>query len=764
MKNAIRNNKIANSPFTVIRLDVRHTAIGNDMKEFLQAGFLIICSLFFTTALGQGVASPPTPQATPRPVDDNVVKISTTLIQIDATVLDRNGDTVKGLTADDFEIYENNKRQPITTFSFVELQPERSTSSVTARPDKNSPPVPPIPSKLRQGQVRRTIALVVDDLGLSFTSIDVVRSALKKFVDEQMQHGDLVAIIRTSRGAGALQQFTADKRILYAAIKRVKWSPNGSGGVSAFAPYETTLKEQMSGGSLVDSVPQDSMGERESNREFDQIREDFFTVGTLGAVNYLLTGMRELPGRKAVVLFSDGLKLLSTYRTSEGKKIKSGLNQRLITAFQHLTDLATRSAVVIYTMDARGVVNPMLTAEDSIYLDRKDEASERLELAEMERGKALLDTQQGLRVLAEQTGGFAVINNNNLSKGIERVLNDQKGYYLLGYQPDSESFDPKKARFYRLNVKLKRPGLKVRFRSGFFGIGREVAERARLNSPYQQILAALVSPLETAGIDLRLTSLFTNDPESGILMRSLLYVNGGDLKFTEEPDGWQKATFDIVAMTFGDNGTIVDEVSRRETIKAKADTLKEIREKGFVATIDIPIKKTGGYQLRVVMRDTATSRIGSANQFIEVPNLKKKQLALSGIVMQRYPAKPAETSSKKPFQTDAERDAATRRFRPGDTLRFDLSIYNAKIDKTSKPNLVMEYKIYRDGKEIFSAPGKALSVGQGSALRDIEASGVFELGKKMTSGDYVLQVIIKDLLAKEKSQIATQWADFEVVF
>ena len=84
-------------------------------------------------------------------------------------------------------------------------------------------------------------------------------------------------------------------------------------------------------------------------------------------------------------------------------------------------------------------------------------------------------------------------------------------------------------------------------------------------------------------------------------MRSLLYVDGNALKFTESGDGWQKATFDIVSMIFGDNGTIVDEVSRTETIKAKADTLHEIREKGFVATIVFPIKKPGGYQMRVVM-------------------------------------------------------------------------------------------------------------------------------------------------------------------
>ena len=74
-------------------------------------------------------------------------------------------------------------------------------------------------------QIRRTIALVVDDLSLSFESAYQTQKALKKFVDEQMQDGDLVAIIRTGAGIGALQQFTSDKRILYAAIEKVKWNP-----------------------------------------------------------------------------------------------------------------------------------------------------------------------------------------------------------------------------------------------------------------------------------------------------------------------------------------------------------------------------------------------------------------------------------------------------------------------------------------------------------------------------------------------------------
>src|SRR4030095_5255596 len=132
------------------------------------------------------------------------------------------------------KLYENAKKQPITNFTFVELETNESTEQVATKPEKNAIPLPLAPSRLRPEQVHRTVALVVDDLGLSVGSIDQVKSSLKKFVDQQMQPGDVVAIIRTGSGAGALQQFTTDKRILYAAIGRIRWHPHGRGGVTLF--------------------------------------------------------------------------------------------------------------------------------------------------------------------------------------------------------------------------------------------------------------------------------------------------------------------------------------------------------------------------------------------------------------------------------------------------------------------------------------------------------------------------------------------------
>src|SRR6266567_1362659 len=733
--------------------------------KLLSSILIILFVLLFPIATSSQVPTqrPQRPFPTERPqrpktVEEDVVRITTTLIQVDATVVDKNGKTVTGLTADDFEIYENNKKQPIADFSFVELAPEKLREPITVKKPKNSIPIPPGNSPPEQAH--RTMALVVDDLGLSFGSIGAVKSALRKFVDEQMQPTDLVAIIRTGSGAGTLQQFTPDKRMLYAAIEHVRLSAHGRGGINVFQAVDPS--DYGAPGSATTRSSAETIA---AQKQFNEFREDIFTVGTLGAVNYVVKGMRDLPGRKAVVLFSDGFGLYD-----EDNGIKKP-NPRLIDNLQRLTELANRSSVVIYTIDARGLVVPMVDAQDSFEnFIKSSPASDRptsvVEQLGQDRSLELFETQQGLKALAEQTGGFAVVNNNDLSKGLERVLNDQRGYYLLAYRPNSETFDPKQARFHKLIVKLKRPDLRVRYRSGFFGIKDEDAKPA-LKSPRQQILAALTSPFNSADINLRLTSLFADDAETGTFMRSLLFVNGRDLKFTEAADGWQKANFEIVAMIFGDNGTIIDEVSRTETIKARDETLHEIREKGFISTITFPIKKPGGYQMRVVIRDAGTSLIGSASQFIEVPNLTKGRLSLSGILLQRLQPETKDgrgVTVQKQFQADEQRDIATRSFRAGTNVHFGYAIYDAKLDKaTNSPKLIMQFKIFHDGKELFVSKEKDVKLVEETDPQRLLAEGVFALGKAIQPGDYVLQVIVKDLLAKGNAQVATQSIDFEIV-
>ena len=287
-------------------------------------------------------------QQQPRPQsDDDVVRISTNLVQVDSIVTDSKGKQVTDLREDEVQILEDGKPQKTTNFSYIMLDPTAaSRPAEPAKPvDKNAPPVPTV--RLRPEQVRRTIAVVVDDLGLSFESTHFVRQALKKFVDQQMQPGDLVAIIRTGGGIGALQSFTSDKRQLYAAVEKVKWNPSGRGGISAVPSIQS--------GPLAEASAQG--GDTTAGEDLDQFREDVFAVGTLGSLNYIVRGLRELPGRKSIVLISDGFAMFSR---SEPQG-----SQRVQVALQRLTEQANRAAVIIYTMDARGLQTLGLTAADS---------------------------------------------------------------------------------------------------------------------------------------------------------------------------------------------------------------------------------------------------------------------------------------------------------------------------------------------------------------------------------------------------------------
>src|SRR2546425_7029373 len=224
----------------------------------------------------------PSSQQRPQQEED-VVRITTNLVQVDAVVTDKSGRVITDLKPEEVQIFEDGRQQRVTHFSYIVTGADSRGSAKPIAADRNAPP---IPTRLKPEDIRRTMAIVVDDLGLSFQSTYYVRRALKKFVDEQMQPGDLVAIIRTAGGMGALQQFTADRRQLYAAIERVKWNAIGRSGVGAFAAIEPPTPGP--GGAEIDTF----------NEEANQTRQDMFAVGTLGAISYVVKGLKTLPGRK----------------------------------------------------------------------------------------------------------------------------------------------------------------------------------------------------------------------------------------------------------------------------------------------------------------------------------------------------------------------------------------------------------------------------------------------------------------------------------
>jgi VWFA-related protein len=707
----------------------------------------------------------PSPQEVQKPDSEDVVRITTNLVQVDAVVTDKNGKVVTDLKPEEIKILEDGRPQKITNFSYnvteTPTAPARREKPATI--DKNAPPAPP--SRLKPEEVRRTIAIVVDDLGLSFESTHYVRGALKKFVDEQMQTGDLVAIIRTGGGMGALQQFTMDKRQLYAAIERVKWNSNGRGGIGAFAPLEPPTPGDH--GADVDK----------QNEELNQFREDMFSVGTLGAISYVVKGLRELPGRKSILLVSDGFRI---YNQEDASR-----NYLALEKLRRLVDEAGRASVVIYTMNATGLQTLGLTAADN-------PGSGDVEQMLSSRRNAAFETQEGLDYLAQQTGGIAIKNNNDLSSGIRRVLEDQRGYYLIGYRPDNSTFDPKTGRrtFHKLTLKVTRPGkFNVRMRNGFYGVTDTDRRAPMQRTLAQQMFGALTSPFGATGVHLQLTSLFSNDPKAGTIMRSMLHIDARDLTFTTEANGMHKSSFDVLAMTFGDNGVPVDQLGRTYNMQLPDVLYKRAQRDGLVYYVTVPLKKAGAYQLRISLRDSSTERIGSASQFVEVPDLKKNRLAVSGIVLRgdnpgertasAPVAKPSPTSSgsEPAAATDSAEQSqgaadqqnpaaspAVRHFTRGMSMDYFFVIYNAKFDKaTNKSQLTSQVRMFRDGQPVFSGKENSLEYSAVVDPKRLISGGAIRLGTDLTPGEYVLQVIIKDMLADEKHRAVTQWMDFEIV-
>ena len=698
---------------------------------------------------------------------DEVVRITTNLVQVDAVVTDKDGKVVTDLKAEDFELREEGRVQPITNFSFIPLEPAAAAAAANTSPKpttaaaikRGAPLPPPMPRRLRPEQVRRTFALAVDDYDLSLASIYRTRDALRKFVDEQVQPGDLVAIFRLSGGSGALQQFTTDKTQLHRIIRDLRWFPRADDVASVFSPArrDDTLKRQFG----LDGV---SSFEDERTLKLRQQMgatiSDIHNSDAVKALYYLVGYISKVPGRKSVVFFSDGLSM---------RKSRSGDPLGMVKALRRLVDAANRASVVLYTIDARGLVNTdMITAEEDVAPDAgPGDSTTEIRNA---RRSGLFDSQAGLDYMADATGGLFTHSANDLSRGLRRVLEDQRGYYLIGYRPDEAIF--KKTAFRELSVKVNRPGLRVRTRKGFFPVAENTAP-ARPRTLDQQLYDVLASPFSAGEIGVRLTSLFGDDPRSGSFVRSLLTIDPQQITFADEPGGWKKVVLDVAAVTFGENGSkIVDEFNRTHTVRLGPDTFRHIQSHGFSYTADVPVKKPGAYQLRIVVRDAASKHVGSASQFIEVPDLRKEQLALSGIVLTEADPQqgvaglpPAATAEAALAPTISDSSPAVRRFRPGVMLSYAHLIYNARLGRASaQPQLTTQVRLFRDGQEVFTGPELpyAAQRSQPGSAR-LSNAGVFRLRPDALPGDYVLQVIVNDILTGEKRRVASQWIDFELM-
>lgn len=696
--------------------------------------FLALAACWFSPMnLAQQQSQNP-PAQTQQPNPDAVVRISTQLVQVDAVVTDKKGNHIEDLSVGDFELFVDGKKQDLTHFKRISLPPVKRELPPVKKSD--APPAPAnMPTKqIEPKDVRRTIAFIVDDLGLGFTSTERVRETLRQFLDRQMQPGDLVAIIRTGRGLGMLEQFTSDKRLLYAAIEKLMWNPLSRdmtpnfGSEAGLGDSEESL-EAASNQQSIDSG-------------MDSFRNTMFATGTLGAINFVVNGLRPLPGRKSVILLSDGFNI---YPPSNNLNDPDAVAQSIMVqeALKQLVEMANRSSVVIYSMDAKGLL-PLVPGGETGGRPTGDSYAQAMQQNQ--------ESLEGPMNLAAQTGGFATFNNNDLNIGIQEALYDQQSYYLIGFDPDDEMFDRKQ---HKIKVTVKRPGLRVRARQGFYGYNDDepvAAEKSR----GQQIFGALLSPLGVRDLSLRMTPYYFNSAKDSSLVRALFHIESSKLNFKDTADGKKTIKLDLAAYAFDDKGAAIDLNAKHIELTFDEAQFKQVQADGLTYRADFPIKKPGAYQFRAVLRDAESGRLGTASEFISVPDLSKNRLAMSGLVLS-LPKAEGEKES-----TDVKTSPYVRSFAKTGWVKYGAAIYNATTDKkTNQPQLTVQAEIYRDGKLLKQLPAESLQLPAKASAKRFDFVGQMLLNN-FQPGDYLLRVVVTDALAKKKVGQVEQWMDFSV--
>lgn len=722
----------------------------------------LLIALFLSSLPLPISAQQPTSQQSSLEEEEPAVRISTELIQFDVVVEDGKGRLVKDLKAEDFEIYEDKKLQEITNFSFIDLEPNKPTkSNEKPKPQTVDPKITPDAKTLQTGrknQVGRTIALVIDELGIPLDAVQPIRDSLKRYVDNRVEPTDLVAIIRTGANIGVLQQFTSNKQQLYAAINEVKGN---------------FTRLNRAGINSIEAVSPNSLDDVEDRN--NAFSSSF--LASLTELKFIVQGLKNLPGRKSMVVFSGvfpafdssgiGSSELSAIngnavnpgsRTARIGAINSVNNSPITDAINSLIETANRSSVVCYTVDARGLQPTLsLSAADdfspssTIGTNGSNDVERQVQRTLERRSNLQIESQQGMRFLAGATGGIFSIGNDT---GIKTTLDDQQGYYLIGYSPQEATFNVKNP-YHKLSIKVKRPGLTVRTRVGFYGV--EDKEFKAL-TPQEELVNAAISPFSATDVYVQLTPLFTYSKKDGNLLRSLIHINCKDLTFVDDVEGNKKAKIEMLVYTFGKNGNLINRVSQMSDVKIKAEKFQDLLERGFAIILNTPAKLSGTYQVRAVVRDATTKKLGSAGQLVTVPEIKNNKLALSGLTL-------AEERLKKEKQENFSEveliTLATRKFKSGSLLQYNYHIYNPKLDSgDKKPKLKLQTILYKEGQKVFSNDSMFDPKGQQNFL-DLQAGGKFVLGTELVPGKYTFQVVVTDLVNKNATQ--SQELDFEIL-
>jgi len=716
------------------------------MRKIIALGLTI--GLLTTNLVAQSQQpSPPPPQKRQDEQSEDILRITTELVQTDVVVTDKNEQIVSDLKLSDFEVFDNGKKQDLQFLEFISVdQPGRSEGSTNVA--RVAPGIDTsVPTDATTADLRRVIGFVVDDVTIPSEDISRVRTMLLDFVDNKMRNGDLVTIVRTVGGRGLLEQFTTDRQILRRAVNDL--------GVRTVPPYLATTGDDPGRISSIpapfgDATSLDTVNTGEFEGPSEGVNQIPRSILGLTVANRVIDSLRQVPGRKNLVLLSGGLPMFDLTRSGA---IIGDVSQ----VFRQLTDNATRSGVVINTMDVRGLKTtgavaafkdtPAKSALGGGTFAGSDENPNFGRGMDTERlGDRSLTEQLTLRILASMTGGVSVVNTNNFSDGLEKVLKRSRGYYRLAYRP-SEKFDNK---FHKLDVKVRRGGVQVYAGEGY--VARQDRGSASATKE-EQILKAVASPLARRDLDVaaELQYVFSNTNQADLTINA--FINARKVDFKKVGDRYH-ASIDVVGFVFDQLGKSRGGISQTINSDLTEESYRRALATGlsYTASTRLP---PGYYQVRLVLRETESGKMGTVSRYFEVPDLSQKQLTMSSVLLYQINPGATDPEDKTPQQLPATRVISRK-----NDLRYATVVYNAKTEG-GKPQVTSRLIISVGGKVLFQEPEQPVtSLGKESG--QLVRVGQLALAK-VPPGRYVLTLVVTDPLADKKRQTISRSVDFTVI-
>ena len=720
------------------------------------AASLLAALILFTPARAQQQTQP-----APSQDDEEVVRISTQLVQTDVMVFDKSGKFIDGLKPEQFELKVDGHERPISFFDRVQAGTVNEDAQLAAARGLKNESGGGAALPLDRG---RTVVFFVDDLHLSPGSSARMRKTLLRFIDEEIGQNDLAAVISSSGQIGFLQQFTEEKVVLRAAAARISPRPYSVRDAQSPAMTEAHAiaierRDPSVLSFFVDAIIKEnpymrreqaeSLVSQRANTILVQSRS--ITVNTLASLLATIRGSAPLPGRKLLFFISDGFMV-----EDRGAELRDWMRR--------VTDAAARSGVVIYSLDAEGLRTSMPDASDSAGFD----PSGRLSMTDFGAGSQL---QAPLYTLAGDTGGRALVNTNALGNAVARTLKETSLYYLLAWRPDAtaEGGEPK---YRRVEVTVRgRPELRVLVRRGFFDRPppeeelkdskkknekpkAEVTDASAQKPPADRDLqSALRAPLPRAGLPTTLALGYVNGQNGlGLLTASIEVENSA---LTYEQGDQPLATFDAAGLVLDDHGKPVNGFRQKLDVRPVPGASLSGQHIVFSSQMKVA---PGLYQVRVATRDIHSGRVGSAMQWVEVPEFKQGSISLSSIFLGE------RQSSVRPEEMKPE-DLARgvvlsvgRRFARTSWVRLTTFVYNATPAADSKPDVALQIQVFRDDQPVFTAPLIKLSTEGVTDLARIPYAAELALAS-FPAGRYVLQVTAIDRSSKAT---ATQRTSFIV--